>query len=183
MGMFTNAMKSIKSAPGSVANGTVNAYRRHALANKASFGTGSRLISGAMQDGMKGFKGAWDASSRKGQSGFIGSMSGMVAGAGLGYAASPDGWGGAGAAGGAAAGLFGGARAGNFVSAFARNHSYISGARAGLAGPHPNMMRGMQIGASKAWKYSKANLSMMDKAMKFKSGFMANRAARNAKGA
>ena len=68
--------------------------------------------------------------------------------------------------------------------AFARNHSFVSGARAGLAGPHPNMMnrakRGMSRAYAKAGSVGTAGHSMMDKAMKFKSGFMNNRAARNA---
>ena len=65
--------------------------------------------------------------------------------------------------------------------AFARNHSFVSGARAGLAGPHPNMMNRAKRGMSRAYaNVGTAGHSMMDKAMKFKSGFMNNRAARNA---
>ena len=59
MSFFTNAMNRvsgvgakagsfIKSAPGAVQNGTANAYRRHALANRQSFGTAARLATGAM---------------------------------------------------------------------------------------------------------------------------------------
>lgn len=192
MGMFTNAVNGFKTKLGAVSKGAVNAYQRNSLANRAQFGTGSRMATGLMQDGISGLKAGWDASQMKGRSGVVGSMAGMVGGAGLGYAAQPDGWGGAGAAGGAAAGLFGGARAGNFAMAFARNHSFVSGARAGLAGPHPNMMNRAKRGMSRAYakagsawntagsSVGTAGHSMMDKAMKFKSGFMNNRAARNA---
>ena len=109
------------------------------------------MISGAMEGGIKGLRGAWDASSRKGQSGIAGSMAGMAVGAGLGYGASPDGWGGAGAAGGAAAGLFGGARVGNMASAFMRGRSSLNAGRAGLAGPQPSMMNRASFGLSKAY--------------------------------
>ena len=186
MGMFTQALNGVQTKLGSVSKGAVNAYQRNSLANRAQFGTGSRMATGLMQDGISGLKAGWDASQMKGRSGVVGSMAGMVGGAGLGYAAQPDGWGGAGAAGGAAAGLFGGARAGNFAMAFARNHSFVSGARAGLAGPHPNMMNRAKRGMSRAYRniagssVGTAGHSMMDKAMKFKSGFMNNRAARNA---
>ena len=123
MSFFTNAMNRvsgvgakagsfIKSAPGAVQNGTANAYRRHALANRQSFGTAARLATGAMNGGIGGMKSAWAASSGMERSAMIGTGISMLAGAGAGYAAG-DGWG---AAAGGAAGLFGGARTGKAAS-------------------------------------------------------------------
>ena len=102
----------------------------------------------------------------------MGSVGGMAAGAGLGYGASPDGWGGAGAAGGAAAGLFGGAgiaragarfmkNKGGFAGMGASAKHTMTGAYAGATQPPGSAWGSMQSGAKDLWGRAGQSISNM----------------------
>ena len=208
MGMFTQALNGVQTKLGSVSKGAVSAYQRNSLANRKQFGAAS-VMAGAMSGGFSGMGKragmSYNALGRGEKTAMLGQLGGMAAGAGMGFAASPDGWGGAGAGAGAAAGLFGGARVAGLGSAFMRSKGGISGmsqkTKHTMTGAYAGMRdaaRNPGRTATNAWNKTQASAvntyditgaavkqawnDASSTASRFKQGFMANRAARQAGG-
>ncbi len=208
MGMFTQALNGVQTKLGSVSKGMVSAYQRNSLANRKQFGAAS-IMAGSLSGGFSGLGKragmSYNALGRGEKTAMLGQIGGLAGGATIGFGASPDGWGGTGAGVGAAAGLFGGARAAGIGAAFVRSKGGISGMKQGakhtMTGAYAGMLDAArnpgrtasnvwnrtQGGAASAYGSTSATVkqageSVMGAASRFKQGFMANRAARQAGG-
>ena len=173
----TRALNGVSSASGQVKNGIASAYGASRIANKMQYGAAS-LIKGAAMTGSgiggkaKSGMAAYQALNRGQKTALIGQAGGMIAGAGIGYGSSPEGWGGAGASGGAAAGLFGGAAIARAGSRAFRQQ----GGFQGMAGSAKSTMSGAYSKMGSAWqnagqRVGQAGYSAMDRVGKFSTGF------------